>query len=120
LSVFNRPSAKDNNFWGLRNHSNTIGSPYYFNFHFNDVGNCLCFGTMGSGKTTLIGFLLTQSLKFGGKRIVFDKDRGFEILVRALGGNYEILKPGINTGFNPCQLPDTRKQKFLNALFKRF
>lgn len=110
------------NFWGdavtvLETQS---GSPYYFNFHYKDVGNCLVFGSMGSGKTTLIGFLLAQSLKFGGKRVVFDKDRGLEILVRALGGTYEILKPGIATGFNPCQLSDTpENRQFLFALFKK-
>lgn len=84
------------------------------------MGNCLCFGSMGSGKTTLIGFLLIQSMKFGGKRIVFDKDRGLEICVRALGGHYEILNPGVKTGFNPCQLIDTPENRsFLQALFKR-
>ena len=39
--------------------------------------------------------------------MVFDKDRGLEILVRALGGEYLPLKNGVPTGFNPLQLPDT-------------
>lgn len=96
-----------------------IGSPYYFNFHYRDVGNTLIFGAMGAGKTALMGFLLAQSLKFGGKRIVFDKDRGLEILVRALGGHYERLTPGLPTGFNPCQLPDTPENRaFLAYLLK--
>lgn len=96
------------------------GSPYYFNFHHRDVGNTLIFGGMGSGKTALMGFLLAQSLKFGGKRIVFDKDRGMEIAVRALGGVYEQLKPGQPSGFNPCQLADTSDNRtFLAALFKK-
>ncbi len=110
------------NFWGdaVTILETLSGSPYYFNFHYKDVGNCLCFGTMGSGKTTLIGFLLVQSLKFGGKRIVFDKDRGLYILVRSLGGTYQILKPGIATGFNPCQLEDTVENRaFLRELFKK-
>ncbi len=110
------------NFWGdaVTVLETPSGSPYYFNFHHKDVGNCLVFGSMGSGKTTLIGFLLAQSLKFGGRRIVFDKDRGLEILVRALGGTYEILTPGIPTGFNPCQLADTpQNRQFLFAFFKR-
>jgi type IV secretion system protein VirB4 len=34
------------------------GSPYYFNFHYKDVGNFLIFGAMGSGKTVLVGFLI--------------------------------------------------------------
>lgn len=93
-------------------------SPYFFNHHYKDVGGTLIFGGMGSGKTILKGFLLTQGLKFGGKRIVFDKDRGLEILIRALGGYYEVLSPGKHTGFNPCQLADTRENRhFLNTLF---
>ncbi|MHB1948756.1 MAG: VirB4 family type IV secretion/conjugal transfer ATPase [Gammaproteobacteria bacterium] len=96
------------------------GSPYYFNFHYKDVGNFLIFGSMGSGKTLLVGFLITQSMKFGGKRIIFDKDRGLEILVRALGGTYERIKPGLSTGFNPCLLPDSAdNRQFLSFLFKR-
>lgn len=110
------------NYWGdaVTVLETLSGSPYYFNFHFRDVGNTLIFGSMGAGKTVLMGFLLSQSMKFGGKRIVFDKDRGLEILVRALGGNYEILKPGTPTGFNPCLLPDTvDNRSFLAALFKK-
>ena len=39
--------------------------------------------------------------------MIFDKDRGLEILVRALGGEYFPLKNGVPTGFNPLQLPST-------------
>jgi type IV secretion system protein VirB4 len=96
------------------------GSPYYFNFHYKDVGNFLIFGAMGSGKTVLIGLLILQSMKFGGKRIIFDKDRGLEIMVRAMSGVYAVIKPGIATGFNPCQLDDTpENRKFLSDLFKK-
>lgn len=95
------------------------GSPYYFNFHYKDVGNFLVFGAMGSGKTVLVGFLIAQSMKFGGKRVIFDKDRGLEILVCALGGTYETIKPGVHTGFNPCQLPDTKENRqFLYQLLR--
>lgn len=110
------------NHWG---HPVTIfetlsGSPYYFNFHYKDVGNFLVFGSMGSGKTMLVGFLILQSMKFGGKRIIFDKDRGLEILIRLMDGVYERIKPGVPTGFNPCQLEDTAlNRKFLSSLFKK-
>jgi type IV secretion system protein VirB4 len=39
--------------------------------------------------------------------VVFDKDCGLEILVRALGGTYLPLKNGAPTGFNPLQLSPT-------------
>ena len=41
----------------------------------------------------------------GVTQVIFDKDRGLEILVRALGGEYCPLKNGVPTGFNPLQLP---------------
>jgi type IV secretion system protein VirB4 len=59
-------------------------------------------------------------MKFGGKRVIFDKDRGLEILVRAMGGTYEQIKPGLPTGFNPCQLQDIpENRQFLIMLFKK-
>jgi type IV secretion system protein VirB4 len=39
--------------------------------------------------------------------VFFDKDRGAEIFLRAMGGRYDVIRPGTRTGFNPLQLPDT-------------
>lgn len=122
-SLHNYPVGKiSGNHWGeaLTVFETLSGSPYYFNFHYKDVGNFLVFGAMGSGKTVLIGFLILQSMKFGGKRIIFDKDRGLEILVRRMRGTYERIRPGYQTGFNPCQLSDTPENRhFLLSLFKK-
>ena len=41
------------------------------------------------------------------KLVFVDKDRGAEIFIRALGGQYEALEPGTATGFNPLMLPDS-------------
>ena len=52
----------------------------------------------------------------GVTQVVFDKDRGLEILVRALGGEYLPLRNGVPTGFNPLQLPITPTNvEFLKA-----
>lgn len=121
-SFHNYPQGKmTGNHWGdaVTVLKTQAGTPYYFNFHHKDVGNFLVFGSMGSGKTMLTGLLIAQSLKFGGKRVIFDKDRGLEILVRAMGGSYERIKPGIPTGFNPCQLADTPENRtFLITLLR--
>jgi type IV secretion system protein VirB4 len=93
-------------------------SPYYFSLHASDpndadggsrkdAGHTLICGPTGSGKTVFIGFLIAMLARQGITQVVFDKDRGLEILVRALGGAYFPLKSGISTGFNPLQLPDT-------------
>ncbi len=92
------------------------GSPYYFNFHVADVANTFMIGPMGSGKTLLESFLLGQSMKFGGRLIVFDKDRGLDIFIRAIGGSYSTLTAGKQTGFAPFQMEDTADNRYF--LFK--
>jgi type IV secretion system protein VirB4 len=93
-------------------------SPYYFSLHASDpadpeggsrkdTGHTLICGPTGSGKTVFIGFLIAELHRRGVTQVVFDKDRGLEILVRALGGEYLALKSGTATGCNPLQLPVT-------------
>lgn len=91
-------------------------SPYYFSLHASDPGDAdggsrrdtghtfIC-GPTGSGKTVFIGFLITLLQQHGATQVVFDKDHGLEILVRALDGEYFQLRHGAATGFNPLQLP---------------
>ena len=93
-------------------------SPYYFSLHASDpadpdgggrkdTGHTFICGPTGSGKTVFIGFLIAMLERQGATQIIFDKDRGLEILVRALRGEYLVLKHGVPTGFNPLQLPPT-------------
>ena len=91
-------------------------SPYYFSLHASDpsdpdggsrkdTGHTFICGPTGSGKTVFIGFLVAMLERQGATQIIFDKDRGLEILVRALDGEYLALRHGAPTGFNPLQLP---------------
>lgn len=93
-------------------------SPYYFSLHASDprdpeggsrkdTGHTFICGPTGSGKTVFIGFMVSILAGQGATQVVFDKDQGLEILVRALGGIYLPLKPGESTGFNPLQLDPT-------------
>ncbi len=84
----------------------TAAGPYYFNFHQGDLGNFTVIGPSGSGKTVVLNFLLAQARKFRPRIIFFDKDRGAEIFIRAIGGTYDLLRPGVPSGLNPLQLPD--------------
>ena len=102
-------------------------SPYYFSLHASDpadpdggsrkdTGHTFICGPTGSGKTVFIGFLVAMLERHGATQIIFDKDRGLEILVRALRGEYLALKQGVPTGFNPLQLPPTPAHtEFLKA-----
>ena len=85
----------------------TSAGPYHFNFHNQDLGNFTLIGPSGSGKTVVLNFLLAQVRKFDPRIVFFDKDRGAEIFLRALGGRYDAIRPGEPTGFNPLSLADT-------------
>jgi len=85
----------------------TSSTPFFFNFHQGDLGNFTVIGPSGSGKTVVLNFLAAQAQKFAPRTIMFDKDRGAEIFVRAIGGCYSRIAAGSPTGFNPLALPDT-------------
>lgn len=97
----------------------TSMTPYFFNFHKGEVGNFIVTGPTGSGKTVGLLFLLSQAMRTSPQPrcALFDKDRGGEIFIRACGGQYEVLKPGVPTGFNPLQIEDTPESRtFLQGL----
>lgn len=89
----------------------TIGtSVYSFNFHEAGapereptVGHTLVLGRTGSGKTLTTAFLAAQAQRVGARLFFFDKDRGLEMAVRALGGDYNTILAGIATGLSPLK-----------------
>jgi len=97
------------NHWGnaVTLFETTAAGPYFFNFHQHDLGNFTVIGPSGSGKTVVLNFLLAQARRFRPRIIFFDKDRGAELFIRAIGGQYDRLRPGEPSGLNPLQLPDT-------------
>jgi len=109
-SLHNFPIGKARgNLWGeaVTLLETTAAGPYFFNFHQNDLGNFTVIGPSGSGKTVVLNFLLAQARKFAPRIIFFDKDRGAELFIRAIGGQYDRLRPGAGSGLNPLQLEDT-------------
>ncbi|MAK99158.1 MAG: type VI secretion protein [Citromicrobium sp.] len=97
------------NHWGdaVTLFETTAAGPYFFNFHQRDLGNFTVIGPSGSGKTVVLNFLLAQARKYDPRIIFFDKDRGAELFIRAIGGSYDRLRPGEPSGLNPLQLEDT-------------
>lgn len=97
------------NHWGdaVTLFETTAAGPYYFNFHQRDLGNFTVIGPSGSGKTVVLNFLLAQARRFDPRIIFFDKDRGAELFIRAIGGQYDRLSSDKPSGLNPLQLDDT-------------
>lgn len=140
-SFHNYPSGlAAGNQWGpaLAMFRTTSGTPYYFNFHLPPgrvrkgdgaleerecepdqrvAGNTLGIGPTGSGKTVFQAFTMMQMEKYRATGVFFDKDRGAELAIRALGGLYLPLRNAEPTGFNPFQLEPTPANKlFLENL----
>ncbi len=121
MPFHNYPSGRAaGNHWGdaLALLCTSARSPYYFSLHASDpsdpdggsrkdTGHTFICGPTGSGKTVFIGFLVAMLHRQGATQVIFDKDRGLEILVRALEGEYLPIRSGAPTGFNPLQLPPT-------------
>jgi type IV secretion system protein VirB4 len=117
----NHPTGRaEGNHWGeaLATFVTSAHSPHAFSLHASDprardggsrkdVGHIACIGPVGTGKTTLLGFLVAMLTRFGASQVVFDKDEGLHILIRGLGGAYLPLRNGRPTGCNPLQLDPT-------------
>ena len=122
-SLHNYPSGRpEGNHWGpaISVFETTSQTAYYYNHHVRDIGNFTVVGPTGSGKTVFLSFIAaqTQRIEPRPKLVFVDKDRGAEIFIRALGGQYETLVPGEPTGFNPLSLPDSApNREFLYQLF---
>jgi type IV secretion/conjugal transfer ATPase, VirB4 family len=113
-SLHNFPVGKARgNHWGdaVTLLETTAAGPYFFNYHHNDLGNFTVIGPSGSGKTVVLNFLLAQARKFDPRIVFFDKDRGAELFIRAIGGQYDRLRPGSVSGLNPLQLADTPENR---------
>lgn len=109
-SLHNFPVGRaQGNHWGeaVTLFETTAAGPYFFNFHRADLGNFTVIGPSGSGKTVVLNFLLAQARRFNPRIIFFDKDRGAELFIRAIGGQYDRIRPGSPSGLNPLQLDDT-------------
>ena len=132
----NFPTGRpDGHHWGeaVAMFATTARSPFYFALHASapsardltagqrrDTGHTLILGPTGSGKTVLLGFCLAMLTKQGATQVVFDKDRGLEILVRALGGEYRPLRQGVASGMNPLALePTAANTEFLRRWLRR-
>jgi type IV secretion system protein VirB4 len=108
-SFHNHPTGQaEGNHWGpaIAVLETTSFGPYHFNFHNADLGNFTVIGPSGSGKTVLLTFLLGQAERLKPRIAYFDKDRGAEPFIRAIGGRYDVISPGEPTGFNPLALAD--------------
>ena len=139
-SFHNFPTGRiNNNQWGdaVMMFKTTASSPYFFNFHrtevvngkidknHRDLANTMVVGKSGGGKTVLEMMMLAQATKFDQEGdpatfILFDKDLGASVGVRALDGKYYPLKKGVASGFAPLKLEPTKANiSFLDKFVRK-
>lgn len=115
-SLHNFPAGKrNNNHWGdaVSVFHTQYGTPYFFNFHYEDNGHTLIVGPYGSGKTVLMNFLVSESRKFRNRLFFLDQNRASKVFIKALGGEYGILSLDTpsEAPFNPLGHPDTDENR---------
>ncbi|WP_299496340.1 hypothetical protein [uncultured Shewanella sp.] len=103
---------------------------FHFNCHASDsnkdvtgqklAGHTLLTGASGTGKTTLSAVITGFFTRFNPQIFCIDYNRSTELYMRAFGGEYFVVREGVDTGLNPFQLDDTPTlRSFLNNLVCR-
>lgn len=95
-------------------------TPYHFTFHVNDVGHTLVLGATGSGKSFLLGFLLTHAQRYDPLTFVFDFGSGYRKLATLMQGAYLDLGVGDRTfSINPFAFAPTAEHlNFLHGFVR--
>lgn len=97
-------------------HCNTEGStPFRLNLHVSDVGHSLILGPTGSGKSTLVGLIMAQFLRYKNAQIfAFDKDYSAYSLVTACKGTHYDIGGEENNEISFCPLAEIDKAEELS------
>jgi type IV secretion system protein VirB4 len=119
--LYNWPAGAERGHWPgppIAIFRTLAGTPYRFHWQVGDVGNTLVTGATGSGKTTLVAFLVAMTA--GRARVVaLDHKRGWDLLIHRLGGDYAVLGAG-EPHFAPLKALDAapRNIEFLTELIR--
>jgi type IV secretion system protein VirB4 len=114
------------NYWGsaVCAFKTVLNTPFFFNFHEEDVGHTMVVGPKASGKTLLINFLIAQSQKFNPKVFIFDFNNSSQCFVEISGGKYFDISVNDSQhknylSLNPLKLAQNSVSKdFLEQFFR--
>lgn len=99
--------------------ADTIGNtPFRLHLDVGDVGHQAILGPTGAGKSTYLGLLISQFLRYKDAQIfIFDKDYSHLPLTFALGGTHYNIGKGEELAFCPLQDLSTESKKIRAAQF---
>jgi type IV secretion system protein VirB4 len=89
-------------------YANTAGAtPFRFQLHVSDVGHTLVIGPTGAGKSTLVGLMAAQFLRYPGAQVfAFDKGYSSFALCNAVGGEHYDIAGDATRDLAFCPLAD--------------
>lgn len=89
-----------------------LSTPFRFNIHDGDIGHTLIFGPTGSGKSTLIGLIVAQFLRYQNAQIfAFDKGMSlFPLTAACKGKHFDVGEGGLS--FAPFQFLGESEEEF--------
>lgn len=94
------------------------GTPYFFNFHHDQVGHTIISGPKNSFSHLIGKFLVSESMRFNPEILYLDSNNNSKAFILALGGRfYEMNKKAISSDFvlNPLQLEFSEVNKIFIA-----
>lgn len=85
-------------------------TPFRFNLHVRDLGHSLMFGPTRTGKSTHLGIIAMQFLRYEGMSIyAFDKGMSMYPTTKAVGGtHFSVAADNSKLSFCPLQFLDTK------------
>jgi type IV secretion system protein VirB4 len=87
-------------------------TPFRFHMDIADVGHQVILGPTGAGKSTYLGFLIAQFLRYKDAHIfIFDKDYSHQALTAALNGYHYDIGESNQLSFCPLAELSTETQK---------
>lgn len=90
-SLHNFPGGNDTNIWGkaVTIFRTANGSPYFMNFHdIRNIGHACMFSFPKSGKTVLLNFLISESMKFLPTMVYISTNNKSKIFLDAIESKY--------------------------------
>ena len=114
-SIHTFPAGRSSgNHWGnaITLFRTTLGTPFFFNFHYEDNGHTIIVGPPKSGKTVLMNFLISEARHTNCRLFFIDQRRASRVLINTFGGQYIVTSPREEKpphSFNPLLLSNTEE-----------
>lgn len=120
-SILSTPHGTKASKWGryITVMPGTQNTPYFLNLHAGyKTGHTCFFGNKGSGKTTLMNFMVSESMKYNPTIIYISRDETPRLFIKALGGTWydKAMLPKLDSPNYIAVMVDILSGKYSNKM----